>query len=187
MIDISAARLEELYNSFDRTAPLTSKELHQGFVRYLVDSVREIGRAPFVIRVRFQASYPEPVLDEVKRSIRNFFRYMEALQRRARRRTVVVSLLLVALGLTLLAGSGAIRQFDVHSVALGVLSEGVVVAAWVALWEAVATFLIRFPDERIEARVYRRVAGASIDVVCDAMTEVVSGPTGLVDMKGLDR
>lgn len=168
VIDISVARMADLYNIFDRTAPLASKDLNQGLVEYLLESVREIGKADFIVRIRFQSDYPPEMLAGIRQSIGNFFRYLEALQHRRKRRALYLSVLLAVFGGALFAVSGMVDKLAAGSFAGGILSEGIIVAAWVALWEAVATFLIRFPGDRRQRGLYRRLAAAEIEFFCAA-------------------
>ena len=43
-----------------------------------------------------------------------------------------------------------------------VCAEGLTVAAWVSMWEALATFLIQWRPYRRDIRLYRRIAGAEV-------------------------
>jgi hypothetical protein len=42
------------------------------------------------------------------------------------------------------------------------MSEGLTVAAWVSLWEALANFLIHWPPHNKELKVYDRLASAAV-------------------------
>jgi hypothetical protein len=43
-----------------------------------------------------------------------------------------------------------------------ITSEGLAVAAWVSLWEALANFLIQCPPHNREIRLYKHLADASV-------------------------
>ena len=43
-----------------------------------------------------------------------------------------------------------------------IVTEGLTVAAWVSLWEALATFLINWAPHRRQIGMYRRIAAAPV-------------------------
>lgn len=70
----------------------------------------------------------------------------------------------ILIGLAILFCALSLNQWlgGQRSVVANVFAEGLIVAAWVSLWEAVATFLIeRFPHRKNVA-LYRRLAAAGL-------------------------
>ena len=80
-IDVAAARAEDLYNDFDRTAPYIRRDLDQDLVDYLIDCARELGSRAFVIRFTLGQA-PEPdTLSRIRQSVKGFFLYLAEVER----------------------------------------------------------------------------------------------------------
>jgi len=164
IIDVAASRVQNLYNDFDKIAPYLKKNLDQDMVDYLVDCAREIGRASFVIRITLSQKPNEEVVARVKKSIQNFFVYLKELEKRKMRQMIRTSLILFGIGLSILFLALWVNQMLSASagVIFHVFAEGLTVAAWVSLWEALATFLIQWAPHRQEIRLFERLSKASV-------------------------
>ena len=164
IIDASVRSVEDLYNNFDRTADYMKKDLDQEFVDYVTDCVREIGRRAFVIRISLSIMPDQVVMDRVRRSVRTFFLYLQEMERRQLRAMLRRSLVLFAIGLALLVMAiGVTRRFSSSEGVLEeVFSQGLTVAAWVSLWEAIANLFIEWYPRRQEIKRYSRVTNASV-------------------------
>lgn len=164
IIDASVRAVEDLYNCFDRTAPYLKKDLDQEFVDYITDCVREVGKRDFVIRISFSSMPDETVMDRVRRSIRTYFQYLQETERRELTTMLRRSLVLFAIGLALMAP--AILTTRRFSSSEGVLAEvfaqGLTVAAWVSLWEAIANFFIEWHPRRQNIKRFCRVTDATV-------------------------
>jgi hypothetical protein len=164
IIDASVRSVEDLYNNFDRTADYMKKDLDQEFVDYVTDCVREIGRRAFVIRISLSIMPDNVVMDRVRRSVRTFFLYLQETERRQLRAMLRRSLVLFAIGLALLVlAIAATRGFASNEGVLAeVFSQGLTVAAWVSLWEAIANLFIEWYPRRQEIKRYGRVTNATV-------------------------
>jgi hypothetical protein len=164
IIDASVRIVEDLYNNFDRTAPYLKKDLDQEFVDYVIDCVREIGNTDFVIRISLSNMPDEVVMDRVRRSIRTFFQYLQETERRAIRTMFRRSLVLFMIGMTLLAlAIAATRRFSPREGVLEeVFAQGLTVAAWVSLWEAIANLFLEWFPHRQDIKRYNRVMNAPV-------------------------
>ena len=164
IIDASVRSVEDLYNNFDRTADYMKKDLDQEFVDYVTDCVREIGRRAFVIRISLSIMPDQVVMDRVRRSVRTFFLYLQEMERRQLRSMLRRSLVLFVIGLALLVlAIGVTRRFSSSEGVLEeVFSQGLTVAAWVSLWEAIANLFIEWYPRRQEIKRYSRVTNASV-------------------------
>jgi hypothetical protein len=166
ILDVAAAKVQDLYNDFDRTAPYLKRDLDQDLADYLVDCVREIGRKDFVIRINL-VQRPDDVLENrVKESIENFFLYLKELEVRTMKKMLRTSLTLFTIGLGILAMAVWVNRIMTSSenVIAHVFAEGLTVAAWVSLWEALATFLIQWTPHRQDVRLFDRIAHAPLYV-----------------------
>lgn len=161
LIDVAAGRTEDLYNNFDRSAPYVRRDLDQDLVDYLIDSARELPpEQPFAIRFTL-ASFPdEAKLSRIRRSINGFFVYLAELERQKLRGMMRKSLVLLGIGIVILflaVWSGQLLGAE-ETVAGHVFAEGLMVAAWVSLWEALAVFLIEWFPRYRRIRLYSRLS-----------------------------
>lgn len=164
IIDVSATRTEDLYSNFDRNAPYIRRDLDQHLVDYLIECIDEIGRAPFVIRFNLEQAPSEEQVARIRRSVPGYFAYLRDSERHKVGRMTRTSLVLMIMGLGLFAAAVWIggRFGDDRSVLQTVVAEGVTVAAWVALWEALAKFVIEWPSHRERLAVFQGLATADL-------------------------
>ena len=176
LIDVATDRVEDLYSDFDRSAPYIRRDLDQDLVEYLIECARELGQEPFTISFTLTRAPDDARLSRIHRSINNFFLYLAEIERQKVRQMLRRSLVLFCIGIAILTLSVWVnRWFEPHRSVVGyVFAEGLIVAAWVSLWESLATFLLEwFPCLR-NIRLYRRLA--SVQPVFRSRTAVtVSG------------
>ncbi|MFH1217631.1 MAG: hypothetical protein V1706_14135 [Pseudomonadota bacterium] len=165
IIDITADNIENLYNNFDKSAHYLKKDLDQNLVDYLIESVREIGGEDFVIQFSFAAVVTPELTTRVQESIGSFFVYLRELEVRELKRMLRASLILLAVGIIIMTLSVWVNiHFGLQreTVFNRVFAEGLTVAAWISLWEALATFLINWNPHRRLIKLYERIAGAKV-------------------------
>ncbi|OGT65496.1 MAG: hypothetical protein A2W69_03860 [Gammaproteobacteria bacterium RIFCSPLOWO2_02_47_7] len=164
IVDITADKIEYLYNDFDKHTPYIKKELDQGLVDYLLDCVREIGNEEFLVKFRFSESVDSELQSRVQTSIHNYFLYLKDLEFREMKQMLRTALILLLAGIAILTLSIWYNDnFTVQgSVINKVFSEGLTVAAWIALWESLATFLINWAPHQRRIRLFKRIAGAEV-------------------------
>jgi len=164
IIDVSIRAVEDLYNNFDRTAPYLKKDLEQEFVDYMIECVREIGRTDFIIRISLLNMPDKMVMERVRRSVRTFFQYLQETEKRALRTMFRRSLVLFVIGIALLAlAIVTTRQLSSSQGVLAeVFAQGLTVAAWVSLWEAIANLFLEWYPHRQEIKIYSQVMNAQV-------------------------
>jgi len=164
ILDISAGKVEDLYNDFDKNAPYVKKDLDQDLVEYLIDSVREIGKEDFVIQFRLKSSADTNLTSRVKTSIHNYFLYLKELEFRELARMTRTSFILLAIGILILCLSVWVNQkiADYGEIITHVFAEGLNVAAWVSLWNAIATFLVNWVPHRKRIIMYEQISKATV-------------------------
>jgi len=164
IIDVAAQRVQDLYNDFDRTAPYVRRDLDYDLSEYLADCAREIGKKSFIIRITMQKMPPEETIERVKKSISNYFRYIGNLEKKKIGKTNITSLILLFIGLSILGATIFFtRMSSIQSrFFTTLLMEGLTIAAWVSLWEALATFLIEWMPFRRSLRLFDNLAHASV-------------------------
>ncbi len=166
VIDVSSARAEELYEDFDKTAPYHKKDLDEDLAFYLTECARELERAEFVIRFTFDSMPSEELMGRVRTSLHKFFMYRKELELAAMRSMMRTSLVFFVIGIALLFFSLWSASVGLHEkgspIMRRVLIEGLTIAAWVSLWESLATFLVHWRPYRQKIALNDRIASAEV-------------------------
>lgn len=163
-IDVSVGRIEELFEDFDSAASYVKKDLDQDFVEYLIDSVKEIRKHDFIIRINLPHHVQDKYYDRLRKSIKNYFSYLELLERRKLKKMLLRSSLLFGLGMSLLAISMLLHGNVQHlkGVMQSLMSEGLTVAAWVSLWSASANLIFELPGIFTDIKMFRRIGSREV-------------------------
>lgn len=164
VVDIAAAKVNDLYDDFDRQAPFVRKELDDELVEYLIESARELGREPFGINFSLGESIDEAVQRRVGSSINSYFDYLIARNTSELRVAFRTALTLFALGLAMLSGSFYLNShFDlVGNLFDRLVADGLVIASWVSMWEAMAGILLNWQPTVRQRLVFRRLRNAAV-------------------------
>ncbi|QOY51379.1 hypothetical protein [Candidatus Sulfurimonas baltica] len=164
LIDVSTEKVEYLYNDFDKRAHFLKKDLNQDLVDYIIDCVTEIEKEKFIIQFSLEKETDDESIFRVKNSINKFFVYMQELESRNMNDMVRTSMILFSIGLVLATFSVVISKSQLveTSVVAAVIAEGLTVAAWVSLWESLATFLIKWRPHKKKTLLYKSIANSKI-------------------------
>jgi hypothetical protein len=166
IIDVSASRVEELYEDFDKKAPYHKKDLDEDLAYYLTECVREIGRVDFVIRFTLDIMPSEELKERVRTSLNKFFIYQRELELASMKKMLRKSMVFFMLGVTLLFFSlwfaGTLLRAAESAFIRTVLVEGLTIAAWVSLWESLATVLVDWRPHQQRIRMNFRIAFAPV-------------------------
>lgn len=164
VIDVSIRSVEHLYHDFDKTAPYHRKELDQEFAEYLTECVQEIGKHPFVIRISLETMPDDDLMDRVRKSINNYFRYLREIEIRSMKVIIRRSAVLFSVGLILLIlAILATRHLGAHKgVIEEVFAEGLTIAAWVSLWEALVHIFLEWRPVGDTIRRYNRIIDSEV-------------------------
>lgn len=164
VIDVAADRIEDLYNNFDRNAPYIRRDLDQDLVDYLIGCAREIGPTPFVIRFALHRAPDEDSLARVRRSVKGYFEYRTEIEAALIRQMLRKAAVLFLVGLAILFVSVSVNQWlgVERTVVANVFAEGLTVAAWVSLWESLATLLVEWSPHRRAISLFGRIAAAPL-------------------------
>lgn len=164
IIDVSAARVEDLYNNFDRDAPYIRRDLDQNFADYLTECARELGASPYIIRLTLVHLPDELKSSRIRRSLYSYFNYLSEVEAGKILHMFRRSAILFGIGLSILFVSVWFNELigSERSVTANVFAEGLTIAAWVSLWEALAIFLIEWFPHRRSVSLYRRLAATAL-------------------------
>jgi hypothetical protein len=175
IVDVAASRVEDLYNDFDKSAPYIKRDLDEDLADYLIGCARELGRAPFTIRFTLENPPDEPRSSRVRRSLNTYFLYLAEAEIQKILQMFRRSAMLFAIGLAILFASLSLNRLlgPDRSVTANVFAEGLTIAAWVSLWEALAIFLVEWFPHRKNVVLFRRMAQTRL--VFRSKAEAASG------------
>lgn len=163
-LDVAADKAEDLYNNFDRNAPYIRRDLNQDLADYLTDCAEELLPQTFAIRFTFNRHHDEDTLERIRRSVAAYFQYLAGKERVQMQKMFTRSTLFVLVGIAMLVSSVLLTRWlgVERGVTANVFAEGVNIAAWVALWEALAVFLVDWYPRRKQMRIYMTLAQAPL-------------------------
>jgi hypothetical protein len=164
ILDVTARRVEDLYNDFDKSAPYIRRDLDQDLADYLIRCARELGRVPFKIQFTLDNPTDASKSSRVRRSLNTYFLYLAESEVHEILQMFRRSAILFAIGLCILFTSLSLNRLlgPERSVTTNVFAEGLTIAAWVSLWEALAIFLIEWFPHRKNVLLFRRMANAPV-------------------------
>lgn len=164
IIGISAGKVSDLYNDFDKQTPYVRKELDQDLVEYITDSARDLNKEDFVIQFQLLESPEEEMKTRITTSINSYFLYLKTIELKELSRVMRTSMIFFLIGMIILFLSvWANEQLTSETmVVTKVFAEGLTVAAWVSLWEALATFIINWTPYSRKIKLYDRIANAPV-------------------------
>lgn len=164
ILDVAARRVEDLYNDFDKSAPYIRRDLDQDLADYLIGCARELGRTPFTIRFTLANAPDEAKSLRIRRSVNTYFLYLAETEFQKILQMFRRSAILIAIGLCILFAAVSLNRLlgPERSVTANVFAEGLTIAAWVSLWEAIAIFLVEWFPHRKNVVLYQHMAHAQI-------------------------
>jgi len=164
IIDISTQKAEDLFSKFDKKSHFLKKDLNQDLVDYIIECAGEIGDESFFIRFNFESKIEDESVSRLQNSIKMFFAYLQENEHRKMKEMFKKSATLLFLGAIIATLSIGMSQSELmqKSIAFAVVSEGLTVAAWVSLWEALAIFLLKWMPYKKKVSLYKRIIDAKI-------------------------
>lgn len=161
IIKISTSNVEDLYNDFDKKSSFLKQDLNESLVQYLVQSVDEIAKYPFVIHFYFENNHTEHSIQEkIKNSIKDYFLYMQELEQKKMKEQIKNSFIFMLIGFSFVALALLLGRNE--NFILDIISEGAMVGGWVSLWEALATLLIKWMPLRKKLKLFKALGSSKI-------------------------
>lgn len=164
VIDVSVQSVEQLYHDFDKRAPYYRKELDPEFVDYLSDCVKEIGKHSFIIQVSVERKPDEIVTERLIKSINSHYDYLIEMEVRSIKKVFRRSIVLFLAGVVLLISAIIVtRRLSLdRGVVAEVFAQGLTIAAWVSLWEALVNFFLEWRPHKDKIKLYKKVISSPI-------------------------
>jgi hypothetical protein len=158
VVDIKASDAAHLFSGLD-PSPFGEKDLDDDVEAYIIDAVTEIGgpdRAKLVFHLAGDA-LDEPGLTN---AVHNFFAYRSWVAGRSLERLLRTGYMSLAIGLAFLFLCLGVRRFlaeDAANATASILSEGLLILGWVAMWRPVELFLYDWWPIWRRRRLYKRL------------------------------
>lgn len=186
LIDISLSQVGQLYNSFD-PSPFHEKELDAEADRYIFTAVREIGAdKPLKLVIHLPPDTADsPAARAIEPAIRNHFLYRLQTARRDLRHELQRGRTSFIIGLAFLVACMAAREITLHfwpSAIQRILSEGLLIIGWVAMWGPLEIFLYGWWPIAGTCRILERLA--LLDVAVGAHSAAPHAAPGLGAVRG---
>jgi hypothetical protein len=168
LIEINLRQVSQLFNSFD-PSPFHEKDLDDEADRYIFTAAREIGAdKPFklVIHLPTEAAH-SPEARAIQPAIRGHYLYRLQTARRDLRHELQRGRTSLAIGLGFLAACMVGREFAlwwVPSAVQRILSEGLLIIGWVAMWGPLEVFLYGWWPIAGTCRILERLAELEVEV-----------------------
>jgi hypothetical protein len=168
LIEIGLHKIDQLYNSFD-PSPFQEKELDDEADRYIFAAARELGAdKPFKLVLYLPADAVEsPGAKTVEAAIRYHFLYRLQTARRDLRHELGRGRKSLVIGLAFLAACMAGREVAlglVPSAIQRILSEGLLIIGWVAMWGPLEVFLYGWWPIVGTCRILERLAVLDVEI-----------------------
>jgi len=171
-IEVRVAEVKQLFDSMD-PSPFRERDLDPHAEEFILNWAREAprgARLSLTVHVDRRAdAMPESVLAS---AINEFFRYRAEMTRRRLRELFRVGRISLVIGLLFLTIAFVIVNLlrgvfsDLRFGSL--LSEGVLIGGWVAMWRPLEIFLYDWWPIRREARLYDRLARMPVGLAAGA-------------------
>jgi hypothetical protein len=168
LIEISLNQVAQLFNSFD-PSPFHEKDLDDEAERYIFTAVRELGadkRFKLVIYLPSDAA-ESAAAKTIEPAIRNHFLYKLQTARRDLRHELLRGRTSLLIGLVFLAACMGAREYAltlVPSALQRILSEGLLIIGWVAMWGPLEVFLYGWWPISGTCRILERLAVLDVEV-----------------------
>lgn len=161
IIKIHTTKIEDLYEDYDKKSTFIKKDLKDDLEHYLIESVEEIGENPFVINFYFDEKGNFATEGRLKSSIKEYFDYLQFLERKNMKENLKNSFIFILIGFILVSISFNLSEKEDFIFRL--ISEGLMVGGWVALWEAMAILLINWLPLKKRLKIFQKISNAKID------------------------
>lgn len=168
-IELRIRDLNQLFDTLD-PAPFRTKALDRNTESYLIECAGEHGNYEQLRIVIHGADDLAPQLDDIREGIHAHFALaLQQAEKRHRRRKRVGRVALAA-GVLTLAVTLSIREWVGHlgGTAGNILSEGLLILAWVALWRPIETIGFDSWDSLEERRLLGALAKVPVGFVTSA-------------------
>lgn len=161
IIKVSTNKFENLYDNFDMSSSFLKKDLSQQLVDYIIESVSEISNEKFIIKFYFKENIEQENILHIEKSLDSYFNYLEELEKKKMKEQIKNSLIFMLIGVFFITLSILLEEN--HGLTYRIISEGLMVAGWVSMWEAMATILIKWLPLSKKLKLFKKIVDSKIE------------------------
>ena len=161
IIKISTNKFENLYEHFDRSSTFLKKDLSKQLVDYIIESVSEISNEKFIIKFYFKEKIEQENILHLEKSFDSYFNYLEELEKKKMREQIKNSFIFMLIGAFFITLSILLEVNQ--QLTYRIISEGLMVAGWVSMWEAMATILIKWLPLSKKLKLFKKITNSKIE------------------------
>src|SRR5574344_971981 len=162
IIKIFTSKIEDLYEDYDKKSSFIKKDLKYKLEEYLFESVDEIGNTPFVLQFNFEEKSTIESVKRLQSSINEYFSYLIFLEKKSMKESLKNSIIFFIIGFFLVTLSFILSEEE--NLAIKIVSEGVMIGGWVALWEALAIVLVNWLPLNKNLKIYKKIANSKVEI-----------------------
>jgi hypothetical protein len=177
LIEITLRELKQLFNNLD-PAPFHEKDLDPAAEEYIVSAVREIGSQPSRLVLHLPPGTTDDEACGAVVAIRNYFAHRSRHAREQLRLLLVRGVISLLIGLAFLVICLSVRGLLMVNIRPGdaILSEGLLILGWVAMWKPVEIFLYDWWPDLDRRRLFERIAHLQIETQLVTSTAFAPDP-----------
>ncbi len=163
-IDIDLDYYRELYSEWD-FSPQRNRDLDEDLLEYLRDCSDEIPRrAPLILVMRLPQEVYNPIKEgRATEGFKNFFTYLIRREKNRSKGYYSRIVKFLILGALLLVLASLLKKFLASIAHNELLIEGLIIGAWVSIWEVFSILFFKLSEHRKKIACYRRLQKAKID------------------------
>lgn len=160
-IDIDLDFYRELYSEWDFSLQ-RKRDLDKDLLEYLMDCCDEIpSHYPLTIAINLPAAVFDAIREEhATRGFHNFFTYRIRQENNRYRRYFIKITKYLIIGALLLITASALENFFTGLPHSDLLVEGLIIGAWVSIWEVFSVLFFKLSEHRKKITVLRRLLAA---------------------------
>ena len=168
-IDLRLNRVAQLFNTFD-PSPFHERDLDDDAEAYIVACAREIThrhRVKLILHLPTEEANREDA-KQLEKAVNHYFLYRAQGQRRELRQVFRLGRWSLLVGLTTLITCLSLRTLlsllDSKLLASEIISEGLLITGWVAMWRPIELFLYAWHPTRQTLLVYRNLSQVPVEI-----------------------
>ncbi len=167
-IEVRVKSAQQLFDARD-PAPFRERDLDDGFVEYVLSSVREFAvSCPLKLVIYIEGEESKDLArDAIREAIHSYFTYKSDLQKSELRTFLKRAQLFLLIGLfVLISCIGLAQSLTLPNPpgALGILREGIVIFGWVSIWKPIELILFDWYPLFERLRFYKKLMTIEIDI-----------------------
>jgi hypothetical protein len=165
-VELRLDRISRLYNSLD-PSPFNEKDLDAAADEYIVGAAEDLAGRPMRLVVRLdETELARPEAHQIGDSIRHHFALREQSERRQLRQILHRGRVSLAIGLVFLIVCLVGRQLmkPVDAGFLHIVSEGLLILGWVAMWGPIEIFLYGWWPIARRRKLFEQLSRLEVDV-----------------------